>query len=247
MVTVLQQIKHSFSGSGIPFLGKKTTFIPQSPIPIHFPRNQIIESPLFEAYGRKVWRLITFLTYWSFQIVIKVISCFLSIFRKQEDPLTSNTKIKNKNLHLLFSLSFDFEKFRDKVLKIKDDKHNMLIFNNYNLDSYLKLKHHDLSILKNCKNDNERELKASIAMYQAIVDLYVKRFLMRHPDMNESCYLSSLRMIALVIAIKYSIDEAIWNADFRDFIPITIKTQNEMEMKFLEVICWNVSLRELFE
>ncbi len=103
-------------------------------------------------------------------------------------------------------------------------------------------------------------------MLDKTVDLYIRRFLEIYPEMNKIEFLSALKFTALCIAIKSSNDEeTIWNEDFFNYKCINIgefvesprlknnlirkaefiQKINLMEQKFLQVIHWDVSLREL--
>lgn len=104
-------------------------------------------------------------------------------------------------------------------------------------------------IFESFHDEFDLNLRAGMAVFDAIVDLYVKRFLEENPHMDDEEYLPALRTIALGIAIKLTWDEAVWNSDFIPFIHPYMGGCNHknMEIAFLQNIDWNVSTSELFE
>jgi hypothetical protein len=175
-------------------------------------------------------------------------NCFNRIHKQEEQPISSpqiekdQIESHNQELYELFKHSIDYAAFHSKVLM-----HKNLFYNNYDCDAFAQLKEHDGSLLDNCKTDDDKELKTSMAVYDAIVDLYVCRFLKQYPELNNEECLSSLRTIALGIAIKISWDEAIDNIDYSSFITpyMGANLHKKMELEFLAAIDWNTSTDEL--
>jgi|GEM_PF-2284321 len=150
-----------------------------------------------------------------------------------------------RELEQLFNEPVDYQRFHDDILSLKQS--GELFFNNYNVQAYLKLNNHDMCLIEACQNDEEKELMASTAVYDAIVNLYLKRFFDEHPSLNDKDYLPALSMIALGIAIKLSYDDPIWNDDWNHLIHPSIELSKyiKMERGFLEAIHWNSSISEI--
>lgn len=230
--------------------------------------------------ANKTWKLLSLFADWGVQLLMKVMNCFHFFLSFRSKGKTKNLSFMNppvydknlkkavsyekmgeqafienqesveyqaKNLCQLFSQPIVYENFRNNVF------HSSLnnLFNNYNFKSYLLLKNADLSVLSNFENETEKNSKAGIATYDAIVDLYVRRFINRYPEMNHSTYLSSLRFIALTIAIKISFDEPIFNKSFHmclfPKIEFTPETHSAMEMAFLQAFDFDTSFIEIID
>lgn len=199
------------------------------------------------SFGRqlleKTWSKISLLTHWCFQLMLKITRCILRIQPKQPQQLIQ-LELNQNHLNPLFNQPIVYEEFRDAVLHYRID--NELFFNNYDSTSYLNFKCHDTKLLDHCKSEQDKELKAGIACYEAIVDLYVQRIIQYHPELKQASFLPALRMVALTIAIKIT-EKTIFNSDFQAFLPseVNIKTLHSMESAFLEGIQWDISIAEL--
>ena len=165
-----------------------------------------------------------------------------------------------QRLSKLFAKPVAYKEFRNKVLKKifwnRKLRKNEFFFNNYDAQSSMSIEkfRKKFPYFLNLGDQNERDLLAGFATYDAIADLYVQRFVQqfikKFPQMNEkSClpFIPSLQLVALCIAIKISWDEAIWNKDFEPYLPKTIRLEelDSMELEFLILINWNTSTREL--
>lgn len=210
----------------------------------------------------RIWKLVIFLGNCAKQLLSKIMKCFQSIIkqgstfssppssqlpsikqeRQQELPGEGKEVEKESELRLLFNNPVNYEKFHDSILNYQNN-----FFNNYHLETYRKLKDCDWSLLEKCQSKQEKEHQAGIAVYDAIVKLFVKRFLDQYPALDQKIYLPSLKVIALGIAIKNSWDEAIYNTYLQPFIVpyMGIKKHNKMENEFLKGMNWNLSLDEL--
>lgn len=210
------------------------------------------------TFGNRCWRVLTLFADWSFQLLTKVMRCFqFNQHLQQQEPteesleiviMKSPIQLKEDDDKEIFNQLVNYQYFFDKTLSDKQS-FNKFMFNNYNFESYLKLKSHDVnSMLKQYDQQEDMEFAASKAVYSAIVDLYVQRFLQKHPELDQEDYLSSLRMTALRIAIKCSLDEAICYEDLKGFIfpYMEIQEYYKMEIEFLKGIDWDTSTRELF-
>ncbi len=170
-----------------------------------------------------------------------------------ELPLEKENREDKNNLKNLFNQPIPiYQEFIKKVFScwIKSkSKPPQLLFGNYNCETYHqieKFKTDSLNLLK-INDPKTQEIAINRAIYEAIVNVYVQRFLKLYPEMNEESFLSSLQMTALIIAIKKSLDEDIWNEDFSPCLPpsLTLNIVNKMEREFLRVIDWNLSINEL--
>lgn len=230
--------------SPFPFLVNKSVNSKNSPF-------SLLTAPFFttdassvkQSDPNRIWRFLSLFTVWNYQLMIKVIGCFQSLLvKKIEQAKSITTPPKKSDSNTLFCQPIDYEKFRDQVLKRRK-------FNLHNLQSYTDLQSRHVGIFDKCENNLEKELVASIASYEAIVDLYVKRFLDKHPQLNDASFLPSLRMTALGIAIKAACDDEIYNSDFKDYLPpnISLSVHNAMELEFLKGLDWNLSTNELID
>jgi hypothetical protein len=211
----------------------------------HFPFIETLPSPL--EIARRIWTVFTLATAWVTELITRVMFCFDLAHKKQvsNQPIIVYPKDKlddPEKLADLFQQSIDYETFRYKVLTYKN-----LFYNNYGYNAFIQIKEAKLGILDNCKTEEEKELKASMAVYDAIVNLYIERFCARYPELNDEKYLPCLRTIALSIAIKISWDESIDNVNFQHFIIpyMGYKSHGMMESAFLKAINWNTSINEL--
>lgn len=199
----------------------------------------------------RIWRVLAVLSDWGCQLLMKIMRCFqsLQLYQKELDPIEIKLEVEETGLQKLFHYPIRYRNFRDRILSYRNhfSQDDSLIFNNYSLETYSKLKEYDERIFDQCQNEQERELIASIAVYEAITQLYVRRFLDHHPELNHPYYLPALHAIALGIAIKNSWDDSIDNKSFREFMipPLEGQRHFEMEIEFLKTIDWNFSTQEL--
>lgn len=185
-------------------------------------------------------------------LIRKIMACVKLILQLRR-PEKETVSVKKFAIEDLFNLEIDYPSFRDKVLTCK--KQSRLLYNNYNFESISSFKIDlidKIKLLVDCReNQEQKDLAAGIATYEAIVDLWVGRFFLRHPAMDREPYRSSLRFTALCIAIKVSFDQAIWNSDFKAFFhPDLIQVSerhNRMESEFLNAVEWNLSTKELLD
>ena len=231
---------------------------------VPLPFNPFFSPPSFtlpiasakKSYGSRIWRILTLFTHWNFLLVIKMMSCFQFLQNKKRKQAGAHPEMENEDLKELFSQPIVYEKFRDQILSYKiRDKNGTQFFHNHTLQTYLELKNPDPTIFDHITNDAQKELISVTASYEAIVDLYVQRFLNKHPRMNNENFLPSLKTTALGIALKISCDEQIYNSDFNPFLSLSwnpllsssfeISTHNKMEIEFLKEIDWNISTDEL--
>jgi hypothetical protein len=215
------------------------------------PNSPLLFESLFSPYFapanppkksvHRIWQFITLFNNW---LIVKVTNCFHYLQNKQE---LTKTKKQKEELNELFNQPIIYDKFRDQVLSYKTDQAIDPFFQNHTLQSYLQLKNHDLSIFENITDASQKESIAAFASYDAIVDLYVNRFLEKNPEMDNETFLPSLKMTALCIALKIACDQAIYNSYFSGFLPSSLEksTHHAMEAKFLNEIGWNTSTAEL--
>lgn len=216
---------------------------------------------IFSFYLQKIqriWRVLSLLSESGFQILNRIMCCYHQSILNDDDMRSKEEETesmqldeeereiqKSNTLCDIFNEPISYEQFRDNILNFK--KRGKLFYSNYSLETYLQLKERDLNAIFSYSDNTERELNANIATYDAIVNLYVSRFLERNPQLNDDKYLPSLRVTALGIAIKISWDEGVWNIDFKSFISpyMGAEKHREMESKFLKGIDWNFSTNEL--
>jgi hypothetical protein len=197
-----------------------------------------------------MWRVLNFFCALGSQLlslILRVLGCFQATYPAETISSPIQTPQFNKNdLQKLFSQPINYEQFHDAALSWKRGR--QLFLNNYDLKSFQQLKESHLELLNDCKTKKEREFKASVAVYDAIVDCYVKHFLDQHPELDSEEYLPALRTVALGLAIKVSWDEAVWNADFLPLLSPYFgrSTYNKMELEFLIGINWNIWPREIY-
>lgn len=215
--------------------------------PSSFPSfDDYLPLPLGEI--KRVWTVLNLTCVWVIELLTKIMGCFQQIHKKQLfNPSIYNVKLtsesdKLKNLRKLFQHPVDYEMFRDKILNYKN-----FFYNNYGFDAFFQIKNVKLSVFEDCKTRKEQKIEASMVVYDAIVDLYINRFLDHYPELDDEKYLPCLRTIALATAIKISWDESIDNISFRHFMIPYMGTAKhyKMEIAFLEAIDWNTSTEEL--
>lgn len=222
---------------------------PAKPLKLTFFSAPTASSPLEKI--KRIWSVLTFMSKRIIQLIGKIMKCFLSIFKqssptKQEQKQITQVEIKKvkqkDELKLLFEGPLNYEKFHESLLIFHAN-----YYNNYDLEAFGQLKECDWNMFDQYSNKQEKEIKAGMAVYDAIVKLYVKRFLVLHPELDQKIYLPSLQAVALGIAIKDSWDDMFDNKDFQKFIipGIGIKKYGKMEIEFLKGIDWNLSLDEL--
>lgn len=222
---------------------------PISPIDFDFFITPV-DTPIFRCLLLdRVWHILTLLCEWGAELLTKVMQCFQSLQSNhpEEEMIEEAIQLTENELCQLFNLSIPYEEFRDKILnyhgKSKGQKVEEFTFNNYDFAAYSQIKKSNSTLVNNGQN----ELTAGIEVYNAIVDLYVKRFLNQHPQLDKDEYLSALRTIALIIAIKESWDLPIANKNFQYFLHhyLEIKTLQKMEIEFLKGMDWDISITEL--
>ena len=192
------------------------------------------------------WSFLQVVRYAITLLLAKIYACAQHYLNSEQTSEFFNQPPKDFDLTNLYDQVVDYEHFRDRVLTY----HNGF-YNNYCSDSFFAIrddiKEEKFDEIMSDEDQQQRDLMAGIANYEAIVDLFVDRFLARHPELQERHYLSVLRFVALCIAIKDSFDEAVWNEDFQKFetnvLPLSI--HNQMEIEFLKIIDWNVSVTEI--
>lgn len=222
-------------------------FSDNTPSPgFHAPRLDHYLKPLLPSKQLDDYHWSVLLFTWGRALFDLIAMCFQMLFLKKER--SEIPELDEKGKRSLFNISIDYENFHDQILNYK--KGSKLIYNNYSFASFLELKEgvifDGIDKLEGCDDQDQRDRLGGIATYDAIVDLFVGRFLIQHPDMNQESYLSSLRFIALCLAIKISYDQQIWNSDFLFFLPapFSIDTHKKMEVEFLKGIEWNISQTE---
>lgn len=195
----------------------------------------------------RMWTVLSLANAWAAELMTRVIYCFRQAYKElfPTQPVIINPTEKLddlKNLKIVFHQPVDYEDFRNKVLTYKNG-----FYNNFGFEAFSQLNRAELYILNHCKTKEEEELKVGMAVYDAIVNLYLKRLFGRYPELNNKRYLPCLRTIALAIAIKMSCDEAIENESFQCFIYpyMGTKLHSRMEIAFLKAIDWNISITEL--
>lgn len=196
---------------------------------------------------KRIWKVLTLASIWWIELLTKIMCCFHWMQNKQltHQPIVmdpAENSDDQESLRELFGQPIDYPGFRNRILN-----HKNWFYNNYGSNAFFQLKDADWSILENCRTEAEKELKASMVVYDTIVDLYVERFLNQYPELNNEQYLPCLRTIALTIAIKISWDESIENVSFQQFIfpYMGVKLHKKMELAFLKAISWNTSISEL--
>jgi len=168
----------------------------------------------------------------------------------QEKQLACGTKKRvaptdEEELKDVFSQRIDYRRFHDLVLHQAWKGES--IYNNYGIETYCQLQNHQINALDRFQNQEEKECRAGIAVYDAIVHLYLERVLNQYPVLNHQDYLPALSAIALGVAIKLSYDDAIWNVDINHFIYpyLDVVKYNSMERAFLKAINWDTSINLL--
>jgi hypothetical protein len=199
---------------------------------IHF--SSLLSFPFFpQKVGCRVWSWIRFFTHWSFKFGIKLIMKVMACFRRMLHKL-----------HRAFCGPSVYEEFRDQILSYRKEG-GELHYNHYSVESYKKIKNSSLGILDRCKNEEQKELKAGIATYEAIVNLYVQRFL-DNSEMKDKLSLPLLYTTALITAIKDSYDTLFNKRDFELFLPENLMIDlYSLEITFLKGMQWNISTTEL--
>ncbi len=190
-------------------------------------------------------------------IVKKIKICFSYLFcynkkylttqaRETLETVSIHQRIKRVMIKSLFSFEFNYGVLEYKILSCNFP---FPLFNHYDNASYKKLKRPSQTLPHTSPQPEKplSNIEAGIKTYQAIVSLYVQRFLKRHAEMNHPRYLSALRLVALRIAIKDSIDGFHEFERLNRFLPSNINAKKAIQMEgcFLREIGWNLSLREL--
>lgn len=181
-----------------------------------------------------------------YEIILFIKNAIIRIFIH---PLEKSIikKLEKIIIKKFFSYHFDYSLLETKILDFERNSVPISIFNNYDFTSYKKLK----KIYQLPSNNHipvHSHHEGGIKTYQAIVSLYVRRFLKRNPDMNRPNYSAALHLIALRIAIKDSADEfAGFYPLLNSFLPpkITVEKAAKMEFYFLRGMDWNISTQEL--
>ncbi len=224
-----------------------------------------------KEYAKRIWSILSL----KIPLVANIMACFQKTIVQSPEvnkkktknrvpfnpPISKNDQAKQQErsakLKTLFQQPMNYEKFHDNILNhytLEEDPVTKekrpttnLLYNIYDINSYLRLKNRKLNIFNRFQTDAEKDLKAGIATYDAIVDLYVRRFLKKNPDMNHESFLPSLRVMALALALKQADDYAIWISDLHPFIDssVSVSTLTTMEVEFLKEINWDISLSEI--
>lgn len=192
------------------------------------------------------WSFLQVIRYAITLLLAKIYACAQHYFNSDQTSNFFDHPPNDFEISKLYDQVIDYEYFRDRVLT-----YHKGFYNNYCGDSIFALRddirEEKFEEIMSYADQEQRDLFAGITHYEAIVDLFVDRFLARHPEMQEKQYLPVLRFVALCIAIKDSFDEAVWNEDFQKFqsnvLPLSV--HNQMEIEFLKIIDWNVSVTEI--
>lgn len=208
-------------------------------------------TPASKKINEYQWTFLSILRELSIDLLRIITACFHWLLKQisTSDTQELHQESNQEEIEKLFNYPINYDRFREEILNYR--KRSSLFYNNYNFKSYLQLKddiiNDKLEPIKAYSDEDQRDLAAGIANYEAIVDLYVQRFLDRHPHLDQEPYLPALQFIALCIAIKVAYDQPVWNSDFQSFlqIPLSVATHNKMELAFLKGIEWNISLTDI--
>lgn len=218
---------------------------------------------------KRFWRKICLLIHWTFKSIIKVMRCFFS--QSYGIAKKKRVKINRDELHQLFKQSFDYEKIRDHLLTFLHkgalafnhyDLNSWLMLKEHdpndcnllektdeieNFPKYSNITPFRKSLLLQCYrlgiiDEMNLDFEPSLEVYDHIVNLYLRRFLSTYPEMNSDEYLPSIKVVALIIAIKISDDRKILNKDVNRCLSpkIDINKLNKMELEFLNAIDWHL-------